>query len=189
MTEIRRTLIIALFAALMAVGSYIRIPLPPVPITLQTFFVYCAALMCGWKLATISTVVYLIIGIIGVPVFTTGGGIGALLGPTGGFLFALVPAVLVAGMCSDAGYKRAMRDEQFKRRTFIAWAIVGGILATICIYAGGVPWLKYQRHLSWMQAIAAGMLPFLIGDTVKIIAAVFLSALFTERIRGDAGGA
>lgn len=179
--QTKKILMTALFAALMAVGAYIKVPLPPVPITLQTLFVLTAGLMCGWKTGLASVAIYLFIGAIGLPVFTSGGGIGAMLGPTGGFLFGLIPAVLIAGICSDIGYRHTEGEEPNKTK-FTIWCCVGAVLATfIGIYGIGVPWLKINRQLSWNAAFAGGMYPFLIGDMVKIIVAVILARNFRER--------
>lgn len=179
--QTKKILMTALFAALMAVGAYIKVPLPPVPITLQTLFVLTAGLMCGWKTGLASVAIYLFIGAIGLPVFTSGGGIGAMIGPTGGFLLGLIPAVLIAGICSDIGYKHAEGAEPDKKKFFI-WCCVGAVLATfIGIYGVGVPWLKINRQLSWKATLAGGMYPFLIGDTVKIIVAVILARNFRGR--------
>ncbi|MFA6688429.1 MAG: biotin transporter BioY [Sphaerochaetaceae bacterium] len=179
--QTRNVLVTALFAALMAVGAYIKVPIPPVPVTLQTLFVLTAGLMCGWKIGLASVAVYLFIGAIGMPVFTSGGGIAAMIGPTGGFLFGLIPAVLIAGVCSDIGY-RHKEGEQPNGKRFLLWCALGAVLATfIGIYGAGVPWLKVNRQLSWSAALAGGMYPFLIGDTIKIIVAVLLAGKFRER--------
>lgn len=179
--QTKKILMTALFAALMAVGAYIKVPLPPVPITLQTLFVLTAGLMCGWKTGLASVAIYLFIGAIGLPVFTSGGGLGVMLGPTGGFLFGLIPAVLIAGICSDIGYRHAEGDEPNKKR-FLIWCCIGAVLATfIGIYGVGVSWLKINRQLSWGAAFAGGMYPFLLGDTIKIIVAVILARNFRER--------
>lgn len=180
-TQTKKVLMTALFAALMAVGAYIKIPLPPVPITLQTLFVLMAGLLCGWKTGLASVAIYLFIGAIGLPVFTSGGGLGAMLGPTGGFLFGLIPAVLIAGICSDIGYRHQEGEEPDKKR-FLIWCCIGAVLATfIGIYGIGVPWLKINRQMSWGAAFTAGMVPFLIGDTIKMIVAVILARNFRER--------
>ena len=83
----RRILLVAFFTALIIVGSFIRIPLPPVPITLQTLFVLLAGYMGGPQVALMSVGIYLFLGAIGLPVFSGGGG------------FACVPADEVTSLC------------------------------------------------------------------------------------------
>jgi len=201
----RKTVLTALFASLIIVGAYIRFPLPPVPITLQTLFVISASLLGGTAIGLGSVAIYLLLGAVGLPVFTAGGGLGILLGPTGGFLFGLLPAALLAGIAGNYARKEknnkkddiadqsteTLEDNPTKeragstrkKRTYLFLCIIFGTLATLAIYAVGVPFLKYNRSLSWKVAIQAGMLPFLIGDTIKLIVAVQLSQMFSPRIR------
>ena len=92
----------SLFAALTAVGAYIAIPIGPVPIVLQNFFVYLTGLLLGSKWGATSVAVYLLAGICGLPVFAGGrGGIGHIIGPTGGYLIGFLPAVFVIGFIKE----------------------------------------------------------------------------------------
>ncbi len=163
----RKILLIAFFTALIIVGSFIRLPLPPVPITLQTLFVLVVAYLGGPFIASMSVLLYLILGIIGVPVFSGGGGFALLFGPTGGYLFALLPAALIA---SVGGTKN------------LFFMILFGALATAMIYVGGVLMLSFVLSLTLKQAIVAGMLPFLIGDGIKLGVAIAISRRFAKRI-------
>jgi biotin transport system substrate-specific component len=173
----RKTILIALFGALTIVGAYIRFPLPPVPVTLQTMFVILAGMLGGKRIGTASTAIYLLLGAIGLPVFTAGGGIGILLGPTGGYLLALPLAAFLAGAGGDAGYRTG------KKRAYRIGCLAGGLAATVAIYLVGVPFLKYNLDMDWGTAIKAGMLPFLVGDTVKLVVATMLASSFSDRIR------
>lgn len=173
----RKTILTALFSSLIIVGAYIRFPLPPVPITLQTMFVLIAGMLGGRKIGTLATAIYLLLGAIGLPVFTSGGGIGILLGPTGGYLLALLPAAFTVGIGSDIGYKAGTK------KSYALGCFLGGLAGTLVIYLIGVPFLKINLSMEWGAAIKAGMLPFLIGDTVKLIVAVILSGSFSERVR------
>ncbi|MBL8966781.1 MAG: biotin transporter BioY [Spirochaetaceae bacterium] len=166
-----------LFAALISVGAYIAIPLPgtPVPIVLQNLFIMLAALLLGptWGLAALG--VYLVLGALGLPVFSGGtGGFARFLGPTGGYLLGYIPAVLAMGLVSRLGEKRRWwRD---------ALAL---LLGSLIVYACGVPWLKAAIKGSWEKALAGGLLPFLPGDAIKIILAVLLAgrlAPLVERV-------
>ncbi|MFA7560206.1 MAG: biotin transporter BioY [Sphaerochaeta sp.] len=163
----RKILLIAFFTALIIVGSFIRLPLPPVPITLQTLFVLVVAYLGGPFIASMSVLLYLILGIIGVPVFSGGGGFALLFGPTGGYLFALLPAALIA---SFGGTKN------------LFFMILFGALATAMIYVGGVLMLSFVLSLTLKQAIVAGMLPFLIGDGIKLGVAIAISRRFAQRV-------
>ena len=112
----------ALLAALTAVGAYIAIPIGPVPIVLQNLFVYLMGLLLGlrWGLAGIG--VYLLAGAVGLPVFSGGrGGLGHLIGPTGGYLVGFVPAVAVVGFITE------------KTSGKLAYGILALILATTSI--------------------------------------------------------
>ncbi|HHT79672.1 MAG: biotin transporter BioY [Sphaerochaeta sp.] len=181
----RKTVLTALFASLIIVGAYIRFPLPPVPITLQTLFVISAALLGGTAIGIGSVSIYLLLGAVGLPVFTAGGGLGILLGPTGGFLFGLLPAALLAGIAGNyvKNLQPGQTDNPKHTRTYLILSIFFGIMATLAIYAVGVPFLKYNRSLSWKVAIQVGMLPFLIGDTIKLIVSVQLSQMFAPRVK------
>jgi biotin transport system substrate-specific component len=164
----RRILLIAFFTALIIVGSFIRIPLPPVPLTLQTLFALMAGYMGGPAIALMSVGIYLLLGAIGLPVFSGGGGFALLFGPTGGYLLALLPATLIA---SFGGSERIWK------------MILFGILATIVIYLGGVLMLAHILSISLAQAIVMGVLPFLVGDGMKLGLAIALSRRFSKRVR------
>ncbi|HRX59301.1 MAG TPA: biotin transporter BioY [Eubacteriales bacterium] len=92
-----RMVLCALFAALIAVGAFIRIPVPLVPFTLQTFFVSLAGMLLGRKLGALSALLYLFIGLVGLPVFTQGGGISYVLKPSFGYLIGFVLGAFVTG--------------------------------------------------------------------------------------------
>ncbi len=158
---LRMTVMASLFAALIAVGAFVAVPIGPVPIYLANFFVLLAGLTLGprWALAAVG--VYLLAGALGLPVFSGGtGGLGRFAGPTGGYLIAFLPAVFLAGLLSDRAAPSTI------------WDVAALLAATAVIYGLGVPWLKIVTGMSWGKALAAGMMPFLIGDGVKIAAAI-----------------
>lgn len=144
------------FGALTAVGGLVSIPFFPVPLTLQTFFVYLAVLKMK-RHAYISQLIYLGIGMVGLPVFARGmGGYAALAGPTGGFLVGFLLGAAVAGPIRER-----LRDWRF-----------GGVVAIIVcgavIFAVGWLWLAYWLGGSLAAAAWTGVIPFLPGDAVKI---------------------
>jgi len=163
-SQLKMTVYTALFVALIAVGAFIAIPVGPVPIVLQNMFVLLAGIILGpvWGLGCVG--IYLLLGLAGLPVFAGGtSGIGKLFGPTGGYLIAYLPAVFVTGAISK-GLKKSISAD-----------VLAMITGSLIVYAIGVPWLKMAFSLSWKKAIGAGMLPFLIGDGLKIAAAAFLA--------------
>jgi len=167
--QLRKLVHTALFAALIAAGAFIAIPIGPVPIVLQNLFVLLAGLMLGAKWGFITVAVYLLAGVAGLPVFAGGtGGIARIMGPTGGYLLSYLPAVFAVGLISNMG--KANHEKSNKRQ--IAQDIVAMVLGTIIVYLGGVPWLKTVTGMDWSKAVSLGMVPFIIGDLLKIAAAV-----------------
>lgn len=157
----------ALFAALIAVCAWISIP-ATVPFTLQTFAVFAALGLLGGKRGTVSIAVYLLLGAVGVPVFSGfQGGVGALLGTTGGYLLGfLLAALIVWGMEARFGDKTGV---------FILAAVLGMI---IC-YAFGTAWflVVYARTkgaVSLATVLGWCVVPFLLPDAAKIALAVLL---------------
>jgi biotin transport system substrate-specific component len=154
----------ALFVALISMGAFIAIPIGPVPIVLQNMFVLLAGLILGPAWGAGCVAVYLLVGMAGLPVFAGGtSGIGKLFGPTGGYLLGYLPAVLVTGTVSRVLGKTAFRD------------VLAMIAGSAVLYSIGVPWLKLAFSLSWGQAVAMGMAPFLLGDAVKIAGAAIIA--------------
>lgn len=159
--EIKMMVYASMMAALTAVGAFIAIPVGPVPIVLQNFFVFLTGLLLGSRWGLTAMGVYLLAGALGLPVFAGGkGGIGHLLGPTGGYLLGYLPAVYLIGLISDTGRQRPVFD---------AFALICGSLT---VYLCGIPWLQAVTGMAFQKTLAVGMLPFLPGDGLKIIAAV-----------------
>ena len=155
------TVYASLLAALTAVGAYIAIPIGPVPIVLQNLFILLAGLLLGPNWGSASVAVYLLAGILGLPVFAGGtGGIGRIVGPTGGYLLGFLPAVYLIGLISKKGGQKTLMD------------VAAMIAGTIVIYACGVAWLKTLTGMTLAKTLAVGMYPFLIGDAIKIAAAL-----------------
>lgn len=154
----------ALFAALIAVGAFIAIPIGPVPIVLQNFFVLLTGLLLGPRWGLVACGVYLLAGALGLPVFAGGtGGIGRFFGPTGGYLLAYLPAVFITGFISQ------------NKKKAIVWDSVAMILASMVIYALGASWLKFSTGMTWSKSLAVGMFPFLLGDALKIAVAIVVA--------------
>jgi biotin transport system substrate-specific component len=162
--QLRLTVYASLFAALMAVGAYLAVPIGPVPIVLQNMFVFLAALLLGRRWGLASVAVYLLAGASGLPVFAGGlGGIGRLVGPTGGYLAGYLPAVLLIGLIVAGRPPRFLRD------------ILAMVAGSVVLYACGLMWLKLVTGMGWEKTLAAGMFPFLAGDAFKIVAAAAIA--------------
>lgn len=162
----------ALLAALTAVGAYIAVPIGPVPIVLQNLFVLLAGLLLGSRWGLASMAVYVLAGAVGLPVFASGaGGLGVLAGPTGGYLIGFVAAAFVVGLIVEkTGAKRL-------------WDVTAMIVGSLIIYLPGVIWLKVVTGMTWKAAMAAGVLPFLIGDALKIAVAAAIAPHLRQIIK------
>ena len=181
--NLRRIMIIALFAALIVAGAYIGIPVGPVPITLQTLFVLLAGILGGKGIGAASVAVYITLGAIGLPVFSGGiGGFAHFVSPTGGFLLSWLIAAPLAGAITDIGFLRDSGKDKttVKQLLFMVAATLAG---TLVMYIIGIPYLKIVLQLTWSRAIAIGLLPFIPGDLVKMVAVILLGNIFAIRVR------
>jgi len=157
---------IARNAALMAAGSLllwfsakVQVPLYPVPITMQTLVVLVLGVAYGSRLGAATVVLYLLEGAIGLPVFaggwSEGGGYQLLYGPTAGYLFGFVVAAGVCGWLAERGWDRHAVS-----------AAAAMVIGNLIIYALGLTWLNIQ--IGFSDAIKFGLMPFLVGDALKI---------------------
>ena len=166
--ERTRTLVYsALFCALIIAGSYLRIPLPGgVPFTLQLFFVLLAGGFMGKK-GWIPSLLFIFMGLAGLPVFSSGGGIGYVMFPTFGYIAGFLPASFAVGTLYRS------KDNRLKRLAVL-------LLGVIVIYLVGGIWLYIIKnyhlsiHLSMGNVIKYGMLAFMPYDFVKALVALFV---------------
>ncbi|WP_048129889.1 MULTISPECIES: biotin transporter BioY [unclassified Methanosarcina] len=168
--ELRKMVFASLFAALTAAGAYIQVPIPfsPVPVTLQVFFVLLAGSMLKSKWGSLSMVVYVLLGVAGLPVFAGGSsGIGVLLGPTGGYIFGFILAAYLIG-------KHSEKAESAGKSGFAVNALnmSAGVLV---IYALGVSQLTLIAEIGPWTALTLGALPFLPGEVVKTAVAAYIA--------------
>jgi len=156
------------FAVLTVLGAFVRIPLPftPVPLTLQTMFVLLAGAFLGGRLAAVSQLAYILLGICGLPVFT-GAGSGWLyaMGPTGGYLIGFILAVFFLG--------KFIRPSGTNPLAIFALFCASDLI----LLMSGAVWLKLLFGLTFAKALFLGVLPFAAGDMVKALAAtsIYLS--------------
>ena len=165
--KIRTMTRVALFAALTAVGAFIRIPLGYSSITLQTFFTAMAGCVLGPWYGALSQLVYVALGLVGLPIFTQGGGIGYLVQPTCGFLIGLIPAAWVIGRIAG----RKPEPKQIVPACLLGYGV---------LYAIGVPYMALilntflGKGMDFSAIMWAGMIPFLPGDMIKILCITLL---------------
>ena len=153
----------AMFVAIIAVCAQIQIPIGPVPFTLQTLGVFAAAGLLGWKRGTAAILVYVLLGLVGVPVFAGfSGGLSCIVGPTGGYIIGFIFTALIVGlMCDKLGRK--------------LWvAIVSKVIGLAVCYAFGTAWFCVSTSTGILDALLICVVPFLIADAVKIAVASLL---------------
>lgn len=144
--------------------SWITIPFP-IPFTLQTFGVYCALLLLGGKAGTISLFLYILLGVVGLPVFSGfSAGMGHLISPTGGYIWGFILCALLY-----LGTEK-LADKNHKTKIFIL------ALGTALCYTAGTLWFIFStgNYNSLWQIISICVLPFTIPDFLKILLAVFI---------------
>ncbi len=172
--SVRDMTLIALFAVLTFIGGLIKVPVFAVPFTLQTLVSLLAGLLLGARLGLLSQLLYILMGLIGLPVFAYGGGIAYVLNPTFGFLIGMVVASGLIGWLSD-------RFDPDRSRMKVWQALIFSLSGTAVVYLVGVPYLYMIQTvyagsgMTFVRAIEVAMLPFLIGDTLKSVFAAVLA--------------
>lgn len=156
-------LVAALLAALLCIVAPFALPTGLVPITLASLGVYLCAVIGGAGWGTLAVALYLLLGAVGLPVFSGFvGGVQAFLSPTGGFLLGYLPCAAVIGL--------GLRFFGHTRRNCLLSLVVGTIVLYIC----GIAWFTYATKTALWASIAACCLPFLVGDAIKIAAVTVL---------------
>ena len=152
---LRTVLPVLLGIALLTASAKIQIPFWPVPMTLQTFAVLLIGAGCGAGLAVLIVIAYLAAGAIGLPVFASGAGLAYMAGPTGGFLAGFVVAAWAVGEMADRGHGRSITS-----------ALLALALGEAIIFGMGTLWLTAMFGVE--KALAVGVLPFLLGEALKL---------------------
>ena len=173
MIDTRRLTLCAVMAAVTCVLAPISVPIGPVSITGGTLALYLAACLLGGRWGLVTTLVYLLLGFVGLPVFSNYmGGAARLLGPTGGYLVGYLPMVFLAGTVSEWSFRR-LGDGGDKKSVALAALLqfLGMALATAVLYAFGTAWYCIQAEVSLEKALAACVFPFIPFDLIKMAAA------------------
>ena len=187
----------AVMAAVLCIIAPFSVPIGPVPISLATLVVYLAAYVLGWKMSTVSVLIYLLIGMTGLPVFSGfSGGFTKLAGPTGGYLIGYVPLALISGLfillsdklrrVSTAALKETGAPGSIKAFDFFAHRLIelaGMLLGTLVLYVLGTAWFCILMDSTVSHALTLCVIPFIPGDLGKILVAILLGPELRRRIK------
>lgn len=160
---------IGMFTALTAIGAFISIPVGPVPITLQSFFVLLSGIFLGSRKAMYSQISYLLLGLAGLPIFANfTGGLQAIFKPSFGFLIGYVIVAYLVGKITES------KSNTIKNLS------ISMFLGTAVLYMIGIPYMYYilnimlDKSFSIIQILKMGMFMFIPGDTIKAIFAIYI---------------
>lgn len=178
--EVKMMVLTSMFTALIAVGAFIKIPLGPFlpAITLQVFFVVLSALILGKYYGALCQILYLTLGLIGIPVFTNGSGIAYVMQPSFGYILGFIPAAFLIGYLS----------EKFEKKSFFILLLCCGV-GMLIDYIVGVPYLyavlKLLLHqdIDVMGVVKKGFIIFVPGDLIKCVLASMLAVRIMPRLR------
>lgn len=162
---------VALFTAITCILGPMSIQIGVIPISFTNLVIFFAVFLLGGKGAVMSCLVYLLLGIAGLPVFSGfTGGLAKITGPTGGFLVGFIWLAVIS----------AFFIKKFPgRRLFY---VVGMVLGMAVCYLFGTVWFIILMKVTWQQALAACVFPFLIGDVIKIAIAILIGPLLRSRL-------
>lgn len=174
-------ILVALFAALTAVGGFISIPIGTVPVTLQSFFTLLSGIILGPFLGMLSQLIYVLIGLIGIPVFAGGtGGVSTIFTPSFGYLIGFIIAPLLIGKIAKTQNKLG-----------IVKAVIACILGSLLVYLVGLPYmyiiLKYvsKVNISLLKTFQIGFFIFIPGDLIKCIIASIIGIKVLPAIKRE----
>lgn len=154
---VRNAILVVLGTALLTLSAKVNLPLPYVPMTLQTLVVLMVGAAYGWRLGSATVVTYLAEGALGIPVFASPvGGIAPLVGPTAGYLYGFVAAAFVTGWLAERGWDRS-----------VLWLFVAMAFGHTLILAAGFGWLAFGMKLGVEKAWMVGIVPFIAASLIK----------------------
>lgn len=170
-SNVYKMAIIGVMAAIICILGPLSIPIGLVPISFTNLVIYIALYALGMKKGTISYIIYMLIGFIGLPVFSNfSGGPSKLLGPTGGYIIGFIFMALIAGFFIDSFFEK--------------WYLcfIGMVLGTVVCYGIGTTWLAYQANMQFQAALGVGVIPFIPGDLAKIVISAFVGPQIRKRL-------
>lgn len=159
-----------LMAAIMCILAPMSIPMT-VPVTLGTFVVFVMTYIMNYKYCLVSCIIYILLGMVGLPVYSGfTGGLGKIIGPTGGYILGYLCIALISGYI----------NEKYPNKKGVQ--VLGMVLGLSICYAFGTLWFAYQQNISIEEAMVICVFPFVIGDVCKIICAVIVGNILRKRI-------
>ncbi len=169
--KLRMMIITAIFAAIIGILAQVTIPLPLVPITGQTLAIGLASTILGSRHGTVSVLLYILLGAVGIPVFAGfSAGLSVLIGPTGGFIVGFIPTAFFIGW-------------YLERTSFnFIHAMAANTVGMLITLSFGTAWLKVGANLSWEAAFAGGFAPFIVVGLIKAALASWIGVLVRNRL-------
>ena len=168
---IQQIAMIAVMTAVTCVLAPLSVPIGPVPISLTNLVIYFSLFILGTKKGTISYLIYLLLGLVGLPVFSGfTGGPAKLAGPTGGYIIGFIVMAVIAGLVIDNCHKPLIQ-------------LVGMIAGTIVCYLFGTVWFCIVADSTFKAALGICVIPFIPADLIKMIIAMIIGPMIKKRIR------
>lgn len=174
--DLKNMVLMALFAALTCVLAPMSVPIGPVPISLTNLVIYFSVFVLGWQRATITYLVYLLLGMAGLPVFSGfEGGMGKIAGPTGGYLVGFILMTILCGLFIQIHTEKLWMDYLL--------SFLGMVLGTALAYAFGTAWFCFSTGTGLWAALLICVFPFIVGDLVKIVIALAVAPTLAKQIK------
>lgn len=169
--KIQQMSLVALMAAILCIVGPLTIPVGPVPVSILPVVLYFIVYVIGMWRGIASCLVYICIGLIGIPVFSGyTGGPAVILGPTGGYIIGYLLLTLCSGFFIEKFVKKS-------------WHLFGMVTGLVLCYFIGTVWLKFSADLTLKQALMTGVVPFLVFDFIKITVALLVGPVFRRHLR------
>ncbi len=161
----------ALMAALMCVLGPMSIPIGPIPVSFTNFVIFLSVYLLGMRGTTISYIVYLLLGVMGMPVFSGyQGGLGKLAGPTGGYLVGFILTALISGFVMEYSHAHTLTT------------ILGMMVSMVFAYFVGTAWFVLEMQCKVWYALTSCVFPFVLGDIIKILVATALGKIIRNAL-------
>mgnify|MGYP004732878759 FL=1 len=167
---VRSLVLAALMAAVLCILAPLSVPVGPIPLSFATLAIYFIAYLLGWKWGTASVLVYVLLGAVGLPVFSGySGGMGKVLGPTGGYIVGYLFLAVIAGLVIQRTANRFFQ-------------LLGMLAGTAVLYAFGTAWYCFQSGVAVGDALMKCVWIFIPGDLIKMAAALTVGPVLRRRL-------